>query len=141
MSSFAKKRQSGVAAVELAIALPLMISLVAVPLFFARLFMHYSVIAKASERAAIYFATIPRVDMAKAQWAKLAEQIAEQIVETTVAELRPGADSIVITKIHCGGSPCGFILPTNIQVVVRSRATDDVLNPFTWLFGGVTASY
>src|SRR3954467_9708660 len=57
------RKERGVAAVEFAILLPILIALLSLPVFFARVCMHYSVAQKAAQNSAMYIATIPYVEM------------------------------------------------------------------------------
>lgn len=86
-----KRRQKGVAAVEFAVILPVLVTLLFVPVFFARVFMHYSVAEKAAHSAALYLSSIPRMEMGDQDKALDAVDIASQIVDITIDELNPGA--------------------------------------------------
>lgn len=128
------QRQRGVAAVELAILLPLLVVLIAFPLFFGRVFMYYSVAQKAAQNAAMYLATIPKLDMQDTNKSAAAKNIAEEIVEITIGELKPGTGAIGF-QIQCDDSSCGLgAIPNNVSVNVRLVLYDDYFSSFTWLF-------
>ena len=124
--------QRGVAAVEFAVILPLLIILLTFPVFFGRVFMHYSVAQKAAHDAARYLASIPLVEMTSQTRSGAAATIARQIATTELEELNPGSGSNVYVDVLCDGFSCGFATPTVITVSVRMRMFDDFFNDFTW---------
>ena len=131
--SFPKRaRQRGVAAVEFAVILPLILILLTFPIFFARVFMHYSVAQKAAHDAARYLSSIPFVEMQDQTRAMAAESVARQIVTAETAELNPGTGSHIFVGVLCDGSVCGFSVPAQITVEVRMRMFDDFFNDQTW---------
>lgn len=82
--------QRGVAAVELAIILPILVVLLALPFYFGRLFWHYTVAEKAAHDAALYLSSIPVTEMkSQARIASIID-VAKQIYDVVVAELNPG---------------------------------------------------
>ena len=134
--SHSRPRQRGVAAVEFAVILPLLIFLIAVPIFFGRCLMHYTVIQKAAHDAAIYLATLPRTDLyTQAKWVG-ATQLAFQIIDEETAELRPGDDGMVFREVRCDDFVCGFVTPVPkiITVQVSVQMVDDFLFAYTKAF-------
>lgn len=127
-----RRAQRGVAAVEFAIILPVMIIMLMIPVFFARVFMHYSVAAKAAQSAAMYLATIPRQEMEYGPRKTAATLIAANIANITVAELRPGGEYPVGVDIECDGLTClGPIAPKQVRVTVRMWMVDEISTAYT----------
>ncbi len=126
------RRQRGVAAVEFAIILPLLLTLMAFPIFFSRVLVHYSVAQKAARDAAMYFATIPLIEMKDNSRALSAKDMAEEIVAAEIAELRPGIGERVTVDVLCDGGPCGSRRPEEISVELRMRMFDDYFYYLTW---------
>lgn len=126
------KRQAGIAAVEFAIVMPVLIALLAFPIFFGRMFYHYTVIQKAAQSAAIYYASIPLSEMGEQLRSLEAKQVAESIINTQIANLNPGLGLNPTTVILCDGGACGPSKPQKISVHIHLRMYDDFFNDFTW---------
>ena len=127
----ARRRQRGVAAVEAAVLLPLLLVLLVFPLFFGRIFWHYAVLQKAAHDAARYLATVPLVEMNNPARGPLAADLARAIATTETAELYAGENSPVSITVLCDDGNCDAGLPATVSVLARTRMYD----PF---FGSVT---
>lgn len=128
--------QRGAAAVEFAIVLPAILSILAFSLFFGRVFWHYSAAVKAAHDAARYLSTVPLVEMKTLANATNVALVARSIAEKEIAELNPGGDPPVIT-ILCDTYTCdGLSAPTSINVTVRMGIFDNLLYGFTYAFLG-----
>ena len=127
----AHKHQAGVAATELAIILPVMIALIAFPLFFGRVYMHYSVAQKAAHNAATYLAKLPLIEMQDVAKSAAATTLTQDLIDSTVDELQPGNQGVVVTQVQCDDGPCGSGVPTTVTVHVRVRMYDEFFNYFT----------
>lgn len=101
-----QRRQRGVAAIELALILPILLTLLTFPFFYARCFWHYTVAQKAAQDAARYMATVPLAEMRSKTLAGAAQQIAEEIAKREIAELTPGK-TFDPPQITCDGLTCG----------------------------------
>lgn len=124
------KRQSGVAAVELAILCPILLFVLTVPIFFGRYFWHYTVVHKAAADAARYLSTISEAEMRTSPLAQAAGDIARGIAEEEIADLKPGRITPKIA-IHCGSrAPCQGIdsaeLPETVVVAVEVSIFDTI---------------
>ncbi|UVW26845.1 TadE/TadG family type IV pilus assembly protein [Massilia sp. H6] len=132
-----RHREAGVAAVELALFMPMLVVLFAAPLFFGRVFLHYSMAQKAAHDAVRFLATAPRRDI---MWytvegneigsAALARAIARaELGEANTGRARPVID------VFCDGETCaGNSIPSRVQVIVTMRMADV-------LFDGLTGAY
>ena len=129
------EKQQGVAAVEFVLIVPILVMLVALPLFFGRVFMHYSVIQKAALSAAMYYATVPVSDVNTQARALEVEKIAIGLVSDQITELRPGKNTKPVYQVKCDGGPCGWGTPTNITMHIRVVMYDDVFSVYTWKLG------
>jgi hypothetical protein len=123
------QKQRGAAAVEFAIVLPLLVLVLTLFVFFARFFWHYTVAQKAAYDSARYLSTISAEEMRDAVLAPAAADIANDIAEIEVAELRPGRGAKPRIEIQCGGARCEGVrdrpLPRTVSVTVRMDMFDD----------------
>ena len=132
------RRQSGSAAVELAIVLPILFISMTVPIFFARYFWHYTVAHKAALDAARYLSTVSVREMRSPTLAATAGQIANGIAAEELADLSPGKDAPTI-EVFCGPSKLcigynAVAMPETIKVRVSMNLIDNV-------FGVVSTSF
>ncbi|MDO8311779.1 MAG: TadE/TadG family type IV pilus assembly protein [Sideroxyarcus sp.] len=132
------QRQRGVAAVEFAIILPLLIGLLAFPFFFGRVSLYYSVAQKAAQNAAAYLATVPKVEMHDNNKSAAARDMAEEIVNATIAELGPGELGGIGFVIECDGGACGVGAVPEDLITVKIRITmyDEYFPYITWVILG-----
>jgi len=119
-------RQRGIAAIELAILLPLIIILATSVIFIARVLMSYSIAHKAAQSAAVYLATVPMSDMMDTSRKTAAQTIAGAVADITLAEVKPGGREPIVVDVHCDGLTCaGPTPPKEISVTVRMWMMDD----------------
>ncbi|GAB3407500.1 pilus assembly protein [Massilia agilis] len=122
------KSQQGVAAVEFAMLSVLLVMLLTVPLFFSRVFWHYTTMQKAAHDAAWYLATVPSHDMKNYSKALDAVSIAKFIAESEVAELNPGGEYPVAPTVECRPLPCGIGSPSTVAVRVGTLMYDPIFH-------------
>lgn len=123
--------QRGVAAVELAIILPVLVALLGVPFFFGRVCMHYAVAEKAAHDAARYLSSIPVTEMKSQARIGAVLDIAQQIYAAETAELNPGPYPAT-PGFRCNSIPCaGLSVPDTVSVSVQMRVVDIFLPVFT----------
>lgn len=131
-----RQRQGGVAAVEMAIILPFLVMLLALPLFFSRVLWHYTVAQKAAHDAARYFATVPVREMMSPGKIPQSVAVARDIATEEMGDLKPGPYEPV-THVMCGAFPCtGFTRPVTITVRVEMPMYDGLFGPLTQAFAG-----
>lgn len=115
-----RRRQRGVAAVELALVMPMLVVLLTFPIFFARFCWHYTVAQKAAQDAARYLSQVSAQEMRSQTLSRAAAAVATEIVRTEVGELAPGAP-IGDPEVHCDQNICGFrggSVPETVRVSV-----------------------
>lgn len=125
-SIYRRSAQRGVAAVEFAVISSLLLVLLSVPLFFGRLFWHYTAIQKAAHDAAWYLATVQQNDMKNFSRSVDASNIAQYIATSEVAELAPGGDFPPVVTIDCRPFGCGQGAPTTVYVRVSVTMFDPI---------------
>ena len=131
-----RRGQRGIAAVELAFVLPVMLVLLAAPLFFGRVFYHYTAAQKAAQDAARYLSTAPLAELANSTRVVHVVSVAQNIAEIETAELNPGPDRPFVS-VTCDDWACdGFSAPTMVGVSVHLRMVDTYFPIITSLFGG-----
>ncbi len=132
--------EQGVAAVEMALVLPLLLVLLALPLFFGRVFWHYSVAQRAAHDAAHYLATVPQTDMLSpaSGGEPAAIDVAREIIAQETAWLSPGhASPAVMVQCDGVGNGClGHKLPKRVGVVITMYMYDDFFPTTTSIFTG-----
>jgi Flp pilus assembly protein TadG len=134
-----RDRQRGIAAVEFALVLPLLILLLALPLYFGRLFWHYAAIQKAAQNGARVLASMPLATMRDPTKVGYATRLTEDIVRAHLDELNPGEFPVVIDA-QCNRMTCsGFSNPTTTGVVVQMYVQDFFFPGYTQMSIAITA--
>lgn len=119
-----RARQRGIAALELALILPLFLALLMFPLFWGRAFWHYSVIQRAAQDAALYLTRLPPVEMRNPARTPELAAVAKAIVDAEMAELAAGPESPLVT-VGCDALQCGgFATPAIVNVGVQLQMSD-----------------
>jgi Flp pilus assembly protein TadG len=114
----------GVAAVEFAILLPLLVILLSMPLYLGRVMWHYTAAQKSAHDAAQYLASIPDADMRSPILAPPAAAVARDLISAELADLNYG-DYPPLVTILCDGTVCGgYTVPTMVSVNVQMRVQD-----------------
>ena len=130
-----RPRQRGVAAIEMAFILPVMMILLAVPLFFGRVFWHYTVAQKAAHDAARYLSEIPLTDINNLTRIGYHLAVAGEIVAGEMSDLNPGSDPIAVfyqCEYRLGYDHCdGKSTPKSVRVGVRITMSDAIFPNFT----------
>lgn len=118
-----RELQGGVAAVELALMLPVLLVLLTAPFFLAIYLWHYSAIHKTSYSAARFLATVPARIMTSPELAQEAERLARELVMDGISDLHPAATPII--TVLCDGLSCGDGPPQEVSIDVRVRLKDN----------------
>jgi len=120
-----RKRQAGVAAIELALLLPVLVLFLTLGYFTVSVFWHYTMAQKAAQDAARYLSTVPVAEMLTPGEAKSAGALAEQIVLREIADISPASE---VTKIdtycnvvgnvttNCGSGAATSNAPSAVRV-------------------------
>jgi hypothetical protein len=122
------KAQQGIAAVEMAVLLPLvLVVLLTVPLYFGRCFYHYTAMQKAAHDAARYLSTVSIADMRNPSRGDDAAAVASFIAHQETLDLSPGGIyPIGVTTLCWPAGSCNLGVPTSVQVVVSTRMFDPI---------------
>lgn len=125
-----RDRQCGVAAVELALILPVMVLLLAMSVFWGRVFYHYTVAQKVSGSVARFMSMASVRDMSALRINETLD-VAQQLLDTQLAELNPGPLGLS-AFVLCDGWPCdGFKTPGMVSVRVRMPIYDPIFSALT----------
>ena len=118
------RRQRGIAAVELALVLPVLFILVMFPLYLGRVYWHYTAIQYAAQDAARYLSKVPVSEFQTPRIAAMTA-VASAIAAQDLAELAPGYSPYMIA-LECGGGPCtgASTRPASVQVKIRVAMED-----------------
>lgn len=138
-------QQRGLAALELALTLPLLLLLLAVPLFLGRLTWHYLAGLGAAEDAAWYMAQESVLRMDQIDGERAAQATATALAQAELAELNPAGEYFPapFVEIYCDNSYCAEVpfLATGYRVLVWMEIGDpffdhwgDALNQHSGVF-------
>lgn len=123
--------QQGIAAVELALVLPVCVFLLALMLFVGKVLYCYEAAAKAAHDSSRYLSSISKLDMKNPAQIANHVALAQQLIATELNELQltPYPPSV---QISCGDGSCdGYLLPPTVTVSIHLRLVDN-------MFSGVT---
>lgn len=126
-------RQRGIAAVELAFVLPVLVMLLIFPLYLGRVYWHYTVIQHAAQDAARYLSKVPASEIGNPTRASQVADIAKEIVRQELEELAPGTYPPDVV-IACNNGNCvGFLTPTTVRVSIQVQMEDIFFSDYTQL--------
>ena len=145
LAKLPRKREAGIAAIELALLLPVLIVFLLFPIFFAKCLWHYTVAQKAAQDAARYLSTVPRSEMMSRELAEEAGELAIEIAEREMAELAPGS-TIAGPRAFCDAEICGDLTAGRVPTTVRVRLAFTMSDPsglidFGWYGLEITANH
>lgn len=101
-----KKRQRGIAAVELALILLFTSFILPVVFLFARVFYHYNVIKQATQDAANAMASTPRMELITSSGMAAVKARSVQLVISAIESAGITPPEELIVEIYCGGGAC-----------------------------------
>ena len=141
----ARRRQRGVAAVEFALLLPILVAFLTIGFFIASIFWHYTMAQKAAQDAARYLSTVPAAEMMNPAAARAAGELAQEIIRREIAEVSP-ASQIGSLETFCDTSNCGGKPPGTIPTTVRVNFLVSMFDPngvvdVGWYGLPITANY
>ncbi|MCA1245703.1 TadE/TadG family type IV pilus assembly protein [Massilia sp. MS-15] len=137
--------QRGLAAIEFALCLPVLVALLVLPVFFARAFWHYTMAQKAAQNAARYLAGASAAELGAPDAPRAASRLAREIVQRQIAEMSQGAVvsgiDVACDESSCADTPEGR-LPATVRVSFQVTMSEPGgLAGFGWYDLPINASY
>lgn len=145
LANLPRKREAGVAAIELAFLFPILLVFLLFPIFLSRCIWHYTVAQKAAQDAARYLSTVPRSEMMSPEFAEEAGELAIEIARREIAELAPSS-AIAGPTAYCNSLVCGELGPGTVPNTVKVRLSFTMSDPrglidFGWYGLRITADH
>lgn len=109
------RRQRGSVALELALVLPFVLTLLSAVVFCGRLSYHYEVANKAARDGARYLSSVAALNMKNPALAAQESNLAQAIVEAELSALGASQPSVVVT---CDSIPCAMVSGTPSEVAI-----------------------
>ncbi|MBV6324405.1 TadE/TadG family type IV pilus assembly protein [Duganella violaceipulchra] len=120
------RRPRGIAAVEMALILPVFVLLLALPLFLGRALYHYQIMHRAAHDAARYLASCATIDYKSPARVADVQAAARTLVAAELAGASAGSYPPAV-GVNCDGGLCGgFAVPTTVSVQIITLLEDDV---------------
>lgn len=123
-----RSRERGVAAVEMAIIMPVLLSMLITPFFLAVYFWHYSAVYKTAYSGARFLSTVSVREMNSPELSAAMQAQIQGIINDGLSDLHPAARPLV--DIDCDGMTCGDGPPQEVLVRVRLRVFDNYFRNF-----------
>lgn len=124
-------RSAGIAAVEFAIILPILIGILGLSIFFGRVLMYYTVAQKSAQSAASYLASVPKSEMASNNQAEEHVKVAQWMADEMMADVKSGVFGNSGSQVLCDGRLCGMGVPKKITVVSTVYMFDEFFSAWT----------
>jgi cbb3-type cytochrome oxidase subunit 3 len=133
-----RKTETGSVAVEMAFILPVLVMLLTLMVFFARIFWVYSAAQKATHDAARFLSTATQAEIRtgggafnEARYPAVARWIAQQ----ELMDIAPWAEGITILPL-CNSLPCNANRPETVRVSVEVSLRNDIFPDLIALYLG-----
>jgi Flp pilus assembly protein TadG len=113
--------QRGAVALELALSLPLLLTMLAYLLFYGRVLYNYEVVQKAARDGARYLSSVPAMNIKNPLLAAQEVSLTNAIIQTQLSAVAP-APGMLVVVVSCNGEPCPLLLdktPTSVTVIVK----------------------
>lgn len=140
-----KRRVQGLAAVEFFLVLPLLLLLLAFPLYFGRYCYHYSVAHAAATSAANYMSKVPLAEATNTVKAPAAFGVAREIFQEMTSDLRTGgAPPLVMidcVQHQCGGNAKPNFVRVSVEMTVEDIFFRDITQLSLPIFVTITIPY
>lgn len=114
-------RQRGAVAVELALSLPVLLTMLVALAFYGRVLYNYEVVQKAAWSGARYLSSVPAASLRSPQQAAHEVALTTDLIASELSAVSPAPGKLFVS-ISCDGEPCGGLsgyLPVTVTVVVR----------------------
>jgi Flp pilus assembly protein TadG len=114
------RRQRGIVALELALVLPFVLTLLTAVVFFGRLSYHYEVASKAARDGARYLSSVAALNMKNPALAAQESNLALAIVQAELSALGASQPAVIVT---CDSIPCAALggIPSEVSITVVAQ--------------------
>ncbi|WP_432377608.1 TadE family protein [Duganella sp. P38] len=137
MRPFPSLKCRGIATIELALALPVILMVLMFLLLAGSLHYKYEVAQKAARNASRYLSSVSKLDMKNPAQIGYHTALARAMIESELSAVSSTPYPPTITII-CGAAYCdGYSLPATVTVTIRILAVDTLFGGFTsnWIGG------
>ncbi|TFW23258.1 TadE/TadG family type IV pilus assembly protein [Duganella callida] len=140
------RKQGGAALLELALTLPVLLTMLAYLVFYGRLLYTYEIMQKASRDATRYLSTASATNMHSPALVGQEIAVTQAILQSELGTMGAAASGAFVT-ILCNATLCnGGVLPTTVTVVVELGVQNDLPGyvndfPAPWLIASQTMRY
>jgi Flp pilus assembly protein TadG len=111
------KRQRGMVALELALVLPFVLTVLAAVVFYGRLTYHYEVVNKAARDGTRYLSSVAALNLKNPALAAQESNLALAIVQAELSALGANQPQVVVS---CDNIPCSLLAntPSEVSIIV-----------------------
>ncbi|MBV7535631.1 pilus assembly protein [Duganella sp. sic0402] len=116
----ARSRQRGAVALELALCLPVLLTVLASLLFYGRVLYSYEVVQKSAWAGARYLSSVPAMNIKNPLLSTQEINLATAMIRQELGTVAPDPGALIVF-ISCDGGPCNGLpnyLPASVTVTV-----------------------
>jgi Flp pilus assembly protein TadG len=111
-------KQAGLASIEFALTLPILVLLMAFPLFLGHVFWHYTAMQRAANDATRFLSKAPITEITSPSQAAKVVKVANDIVKEELSDV--SASTYYFVGISCDAVPCaGVFTPATVTVSIQ----------------------
>jgi Flp pilus assembly protein TadG len=131
-----RSRQRGAVALELALSLPVLLTMLTYLLFYGRVLYNYEVAQKAARDSARYLSSVPAMNLKNPVLAAHEVNLANAMIQSQLSAIAPAPGGVVVV-LNCDSVPC-TMLQGNTPSTVTAIIAIDVQNGLNGYAGALT---